>query len=55
MLRIGLQVVLFVLLVSVGAGETGVLEKAVLVLFGLVSIGLVRPVRRIGAGPPVAR
>lgn len=55
MLRIALLVVLFLLLVSVVvgvvAGETGALEKAVLVVFGLVLIWLVRPVRRIGAGP----
>jgi hypothetical protein len=56
LLRIGLQVVLFFLLLSIvvaiGAVETGLVEKAVLMAAGLALVWVASRVRRIGAPPP---
>jgi hypothetical protein len=53
LLRLALQVVLFFLLLSlviaVGAGQTGILEKVALIAAGVVLVWLASCVRRIGA------
>ena len=55
LVRIGLQVVLFFLLLSVvvaiGAAETGLVEKAALMVAGLALVRVASRVRRIGARP----
>ena len=55
LLRIGLQVVLFFLLLSlvvaVAAAETGLVEKVALITVGVVLVWLASRVRRIGAPP----
>jgi len=54
-LRIALQVVLFFLLLSlaiaIGAAETGLVEKAVLIAAGVALVWVASRVRRIGAPP----
>jgi hypothetical protein len=53
--RFALQLVLFFLLLSlvvaVGSGQTGLVEKAALIAVGVVLIWLASHVRRIGAAP----
>ena len=55
LLRIGLQVVLFFLLLSlvvaVAAAETSPVEKVALITAGVVLVWLASHVRRIGAPP----
>lgn len=55
LLRLALQFVLFFLLLSfvvaVGSAETGIGEKAALILAGVVLVWLASRVRRIGAPP----
>jgi len=56
LLRMGLQVVLFFLLLSlviaVAAAETGLVEKVALITAGVVLVWLASRVRRMGAPPP---
>jgi hypothetical protein len=55
LLRLALQVVLFLLLLSlvvaVAAAETGLVEKVALITAGVVLVWLASRVRRIGAPP----
>jgi hypothetical protein len=54
LLRIALQLVLFLALLSIvvglASGDTGLVEKAALAVFGAVLIWLAPLVRRIGRG-----
>lgn len=55
LLRLALQFVLFFLLLSfvvaVGSAETGLVEKAALIVAGVVLVWFASRVRRIGAPP----
>ena len=52
LIRVALQIVLFFLLlgvvVSIGASQTGIVEKSLLVLFGLLLVWVAALVRRFG-------